>query len=405
MLINLAWKNVWRNKKRSTIILLAVAFGLWAGIYSGAIWIGMGESMVDSAIDRQLGHIQIHSEGFLDNINIQNDIPEAAKMITVIATLDSVTHVAGRTMFEGMCASPTSSFGVRIVGVDPEVESKISSIHDKVIKGTYFNSNKRNTIVIGAKQADRLKLKINSKTVISFQSPDGDIQYEACRVVGIYKTNSTFFDQANIFLSQANLNKILGRDMIHEIVIRTHTSKAMLPVYNDLELRFANLDVENWKTLAPELDYTAAVMELFTYLFVGIILFALLFGIINTMLMSVLDRTRELGMLMAIGMSKLKIFGMILIETIFLSFSGAVIGLMIAWLTIAWSNMGGLDFTALSESLGSFGADTCSNVYHIVFNGVVYCYCCSNVAGNKSDQPATIKSNPELLKRSIRKWQ
>lgn len=358
MLYTLAWKNIWRNKKRSTIILLAITFGLWGGLYSGALWMGMGESMVDTAINRDLAHLQIHEKGFLNNIRINQSIPNAETIIKQIAGEVETKAVSGRTLFEGMAASSTSSFGVRINGIVPEVEQKVSSISTKLVTGQYFGTGKRNEIVIGKKLAERLKLKLNNKIILSFQSLDGDIQYESCRVVGIFRSASSLFDQSNVFLTQTTLKKILGKDLIHEIVIRSKNAELMYPLYDRLKAQYTELEVKSWRDLAPELAYTAAVMESFTYMFVGIILFALLFGIINTMLMSVLERTHELGMLLAIGMSKFRVFMMILIETIYLSITGGILGFIIGALSISQSQNIGLDFSALSESLGSFGAST-----------------------------------------------
>lgn len=358
MLIALAWKNIWRNKKRSTIIILAAAFGLWGGIYSSAIWMGMAESMVEMSIDRDLGHIQIHNKGFLDNININNYIENPDDIVNSLKENPLIEIISKRVLFEGMAASPTSSMGIQIVGVDTTTESQISSINENIIAGSYFGTNKRNEILVGKKLAERLKLKLKSKLVISFQSVNGDIHYEACRIVGIFKTAATLFDQGHIFIKQSDLQRILGKNISHEIVIRTVTAKDMFSVYDEVVLDYPDLDIKSWRQLAPELAYTSSVMEIFTYFFVGIILFALLFGIINTMLMSVLDRTKELGMLLSIGMAKLKVFSLILLETVFLSITGGIVGLLISFSTIAYSYNTGLDFSYLSESLGSFGAST-----------------------------------------------
>ena len=118
MLIVLAWKNIWRNKKRSLIIVLAATFGLWGGIYSGAIWMGMGESMVDMSIDRNLAHIQIHKKGFLDNVSISNYLENADDIFSTLQQIPLIKYISQRTLYEGMAASPTSSMGVKIVGID-----------------------------------------------------------------------------------------------------------------------------------------------------------------------------------------------------------------------------------------------------------------------------------------------
>jgi ABC-type lipoprotein release transport system permease subunit len=141
MLISLAWKNVWRNKKRSLIILAAIAFGLWGGLMSGSIMMGMGESMVETAINRNLAHIQIHDKSYTKENEIFNFIPDGFKVIEQVRTIDGVKAVSGRTIIEGMAASPTSTYGVKIIGIEPQQAKQVTDIHEKIVKGKKCRGN------------------------------------------------------------------------------------------------------------------------------------------------------------------------------------------------------------------------------------------------------------------------
>jgi len=359
MLASLAWKNIWRNKKRSLIIVLAITLGLWGCLLAGAVWMGWGESMVNTAIDRDLAHIQIHKKGFIQNKEITNFIPEGFQILKQTRSIPEVKAVSSRTVVEGMAASPTSTFGVKIVGIVPAEAKEVTDVHKRLIAGKYFEGDSRNPTVIGKKLADRLNLKLHSKIILSFQAMDGSLVYAACRIVGIYKTESALFDQLNVFVRQNDLFRLLNSEpIIHEIAIRTESSRTMLQVYDVLKVKYSNLSVQTWKELSPEVAVTAAAMESFTYLFLVIILFALLFGITNTMLMAVMERIRELGVLIAVGMKKGKVFAMILLETILLSITGGIAGFAIGGLTIAYFAHAGIDFSAFASSLESFGAST-----------------------------------------------
>jgi putative ABC transport system permease protein len=359
MLFSLAWKNIWRNKKRSLIIVLAITFGLWGGLFSDAVMMGSVESMVETAISRNLSHIQIHKKNYDRDKDIRNFIPGGTAIADSIRRIPGVAGVSGRTLVYGMAASPASSFGVRINGVNRENAEQVTDIHQQITEGDYFASSQRNQIVIGRKLAERLNLNLNSKVVLSFQDLEGNITYIACRVTGIFKTNSTQFDEANVFVQQPDLFRILGSDpIVHEIAVRLTNSEEIAGVAAIIQNRYPDLAVERWDQLAPELAYLNDSTLIYTYFFVGIILFALLFGIMNTMLMSVVDRVRELGMLMAIGMKKGRVFMMILLETIMLSLTGGISGTVVSVATIAYFKHSGLDLSAVATSLESWGSST-----------------------------------------------
>jgi ABC-type lipoprotein release transport system permease subunit len=359
MLISLAWKNVWRNKRRSMIIVAAITFGLWGGLLSSAIMMGMGDSIVNTAINRDLSHIQIHQVGYDKDKEIVNYIPNGTEILDRSAKIEGVQAVSGRTIILGMAASPSSTFGVKIVGIDPERAKLVTDIHKKLLKGNHFELGKRNQILVGQKLAKRLNLKVRSKVVLSFAGLDGSIVYIACRVVGIFKTESSIFDETNVFVQQKDLFRVLETEPIfHEIAIRTESAKLMLQTQEKLTLIFNNLFIQNWKELAPDIAFLSEMMLQFTFLFVAIILFALVFGITNTMLMSVLDRVRELGVLIAVGMKKSKVFILILLETIFLSLTGGLGGMLFGACTIYFLSLSGIDLSAIATSLESFGSST-----------------------------------------------
>ncbi len=357
MLISLAWKNIWRNKKRSLIIILAITFGLWGGIFSSAIMVGMMESMVETAISRDLSHIQIHKQDYDKDKDVRNFIPEGIQVLEKIRTTDGVQAAAGRIKINGLVASPSSSYGVTIIGIVPEYSKQVTDIYTKVQTGTYFESDRRNPILIGKKLAERLNVKLKSKVVLSFQNLEGEITYIACRIVGIFKTNSSQFDELNVYVTQNDIFRILESEpIIHEIAVRAEIIENINLVRDNIRGLYGNLQIESWEEMAPELAYLSQTTGIYMYIFVGIILFALLFGITNTMLMSVVDRIRELGVLIAIGMKKSKIFIMIVLESVLLSLTGGFCGIAIGIITIGYYGKEGIDLTAISTSLESFGA-------------------------------------------------
>jgi ABC-type lipoprotein release transport system permease subunit len=359
MLIALAWKNIWRNKKRSLIILVAIASGLWAGLFSVAVMIGSWDTTVNTTIDRNLSHIQIHTKEFKDESLISNFLPDGNELTNEIRKIDKVKEVSARVLIEGMASSPSSSRGVNIIGVDPSREKAATTIADYLIDGEYFEGIKRNPILIGKKLADKLGLKLRSKIVLSFQSIDTTLTYAAFRIVGVFKTESSPFDESNVFVRKYDLYKIMESEpIVSEIAIRLHSSENLDTTQVILRKNYSSLVVESWKDLAPELDmmYEYLIIEL--EIFLAIIMAALLFGITNTMLMSVLDRVREFGVLLAVGMRRLRVFSLIMIETIILSLIGGVIGMILGSFTIWHFADRGIDLSLFSEGLAAYGMPT-----------------------------------------------
>jgi len=359
MILSLAWKNIWRNKKRSLIITIAIAFGLWGGLFSGAIMMGMMESMVDTAINRDLSHIQIHKTDYSKDKEIVNYIPGSMHVLENISKVENVEAVSGRTLINGMVQSPTSSFGTKIIGINPKQAKQVTDIHQSLAEGVYFGEKYKNQILVGKKLTERLDLKLRSKVVLSFQNLEGEITYIACRIVGIFKTASTLFDESNVYVQQNDLFRILESEPVfHEIAIKIDNAEQLEPVAGTIKSKYESLEIKTWSDLAPEIAFLTETTEIYTYVFVAIILLALLFGITNTMLMSVVDRIREFGVLLAIGMKKGRVFVMIVLETLLLSFTGGIIGTAISVLSIAYFAGAGMDLSAIAASLESFGAST-----------------------------------------------
>jgi putative ABC transport system permease protein len=359
MLLSLAWKNIWRNKKRSLIVVLAITFGLWGGLFSGSIMMGMGESIVNTAIDRDLAHLQLHHKEFKSEKDISLIIPNSGVVIESLGEMTEVDAACGRFIIEGMAASANSNFGVQITSIDPQKEKSVTNLYTRLIEGSYFESDRKNQIVIGKKLAERLNLKLRSKIILSFQGIGDEIIHYACRVSGIYKSESSQFDELYVYVSQKDLFRLLdSKPAVHEIAVRLKSAKILDDVKMKLSDKYPGLLVERWTDMAPELAFLSVTMQNFTYLFVAIILCALLFGITNTMLMSVVDRIREFGILLALGMKKGKIFLMIILETVFLSLTGGAGGILIGGLTIWYFSGAGIDLSIVAASMESFGSST-----------------------------------------------
>ena len=360
MIFKIAFKNVWRNKVRSLIVIAAVTLGLAGGIFTASIITGMVEQKIRTGINNEVSHIQLHHPAFLRNFESRYVIPDAAAVAARISKMASVKALCSRTRITGMAASPNAAAGIQIVGVDPEQEKQVSTLYLAIPDscGSYFTGTRKNQVVISHKLADKLKIRLKSKIVIRFQNTDGNLTEAAFSVSGIFQTANTAFDETNVFVRKHDLDQITGSDNgIQEIAVMLLDIDNIPVAEAALKSMLPGLDVENWMEIRPDMGMISSAIAIEVYVILGIILFALAFGIINTMLMIVFERTHELGMLMAVGMSKSRVFRMIMMETIFLTTIGGVIGMSLSVALVAWFQRYGIDMSSVSKGLGAFGFD------------------------------------------------
>jgi ABC-type lipoprotein release transport system permease subunit len=218
---------------------------------------------------------------------------------------------------------------------------------------------KRNPVLIGEKLANNLNAKVRSKLVLTFQDINGNITAGAFRVVGILKSSSVKINEATAYVQQSDLNKLLeiGNE-IHEIAVTTHTATEQDLLKSQIIANNPTLLTEDWKELAPILNFMTVWFDMMLRVLIVIVMMALAFGIVNTMLMSVLERFKELGILMAVGMNKAKVFMMILAETLMLALVGGPLGMLAGFFTMSYLGVDGIDLTDYSEALSAIGYES-----------------------------------------------
>lgn len=358
MIPQIAWRNVWRNRTRSLVIIASVALGLWAGIFIMALSFGMTEARKEQLIIEQISHIQVHTSGFTDKQELNQFIPDGPQVLDDIRQQPTVQHATGRTLINGMFSAPQGGKGVRISGIYPQLEARLTKLNEKVTQGEYF-PNKSNRILVGEALAGKLGLKLGSKVVLTFQDTSANMVAGAFRIASLYKTANPKMDEQLVYVSNEDLQALLGTmPMLHEIALLADTEENVPPLQARLKNKYENLRIETWKELSPELQYLDEMMDVFLYIFIGIILFALAFGLVNTMLMAVLERVRELGMMMAIGLTKPRLFFMILLETTFLTLTGALVGFLLGLVSVAITARTGISLAAVEQGMEEFGYAT-----------------------------------------------
>lgn len=332
MIGSIAWRNVWRNKQRSLIMITAIALGLFAGIFTTAFMQGVVDARIESATSTELAHLQVHAPRFLRNNNIFYTIPDAERMVKEIESLDSVKAASRRLIAEPFIMAAHGTGGGKLFGVIPDQEKNVTDIRKHVTEGTYLEKTTRMPpVLIGEKLAKKLQLKIGTRIIVQMVDIEGNMSAKGYRTGGLYKTNNTSFDESTLFVRYSDLQEQLGMKpgMAHEIAVILEDGDQAIDIKPVIQKIAGDYNVQTWKELSPEMSLLTSSMDQYMYIFILIILLALCFGIINTMLMAVLERVKEIGMLMAIGMNKRRIFLMIILETILLTLTGGIFGMLL----------------------------------------------------------------------------
>ncbi len=358
MIWSIAWRNIWRNKLRSLVVITAVTLGLFGTLFIIALSNGMVEQKISASIENEISHIQVHNPKFLQDNSLHYYMDHGERLSDSIRALPGVKAVSDRIKMTGMVSTATTGTGATISGINPAEEMLVTNISDMITDGDYFvTDHKSARILVGKKMAEKLNAKIGSKIVLTLQNTEGDISYGLFRVVGIYKTSNSMFDETNVFVERDKLANLTGFDTTRstEIAVHLNNSEITDQVTTELKAMFPDLSVLSWKELQPVLKAMQAMMDQFGFLLLVIILVAMAFGIINTMLMAILERQHELGMLMAVGMNRRKVFSMIMLETLFLTLVGAIVGVAVSVTVIQLSSQSGINFAAWADGFESWG--------------------------------------------------
>ena len=356
MLLKISWRNVWRNKSRSLIVISSIAVGVWALVAGTGFMNGFMVSYISDSITYNTSNVQVHNAEFSADKDINLYISNATEKTAHLNQIPGVNAATKRVIVNGMIASAKKASGVEIRGLDIVNEQQVTHLDSALINGAYFEGVKRNPVILGAKLAEELNVKIRSKIVLTFSDSEGEMVSGAFRVVGIIKVSAINLNEFTAFVRDSDIQPLLGiGNNYHEIAVVTETLIPEQQIISEYKKTYKEDLVQGWREIAPELAYASDMFANMLYILMGVILTALVFGIVNTMLMAVLERIKELGMLMAVGMLKSKVFFMILVETIFLGLVGTPIGLLLGYLNVSYYQVTGVDLTEYSEGLEAFG--------------------------------------------------
>lgn len=356
MTIKIAWKNIWRNPIRSLVVIFSILFGVWSVISMMSLSLGMGDSYIKNIVKNQYSHLQVHHPAFKEDQETQYTVASRQ----ALSGIKEITHYSGRLLVNGMLSTSYGARGTQIKGIEPMEESYVSGLKENMVEGDYLDPDDTRGILISQKLTEKFKLNLRSRVVLTFQDLNGDMISHAFRVKGIYNTGNALVDENQVFVTNSSIRHLLfptfeDENLFHEIAIEVEDLSKLPLVQSEVQKIYPEQKVENYRELAPDLALMESQIRISGMVFIVIFMLALIFGILNTMLMAVLERYRELGMLQAIGMPKSKVFSMVVLETFFLSLIGVPLGYFLGYVTILYFQKEGLNLSAFSKGLQQFG--------------------------------------------------
>jgi ABC-type lipoprotein release transport system permease subunit len=355
----IAWRNVWRSRARSFVVIGSVAIGIWALIFMLGFVRGIVYGYIHKAISMETSHLQLHHPQFLEDREVRFAIPNALVLTDSIKQEAQVQAVSARVLVNAMVATAHGVRGLQISGVVPEEEALTTSVSEHIIEGEFF-SDGTNEIVMSRAIAEKLNTGLRKKVVVTFQNIDNNITSAAFRVIGIFESGSKKIDETTAYVRSSEILPLTGlpASSAHEIAVLLNSVDSTEVMQTRISGMAPGAEVKTFRQISPDLNLFDSQIQINMIVMTIIIMLALIFGIINTMLMAVLERIRELGMLMAIGMTRIRVFFMIVWETVFVAMVGAPIGLILGYLTMRGLQHTGIDLSMWSKGLSQFGMST-----------------------------------------------
>jgi putative ABC transport system permease protein len=329
LLFRMAWRNVWRNRRRSLLTVMAIGLGLAFNIFLRGITDGWHDEMVDNSVRAEIGHIQIHRAGYRAQPSINKTLPDADKVEHAVRNLPGVVGSSFRVIGSGLVSTADNSSGVEILGVDPSQEQTVTTIQRTIVKGTYLVTDAERPILIGESLANRLKASLGDKIVLMVQAADGSMGAQLFRLVGIFRSGSPQLDDGVVYVLRSDAQALFSLgDRLTEAVLLLRSSRDVDPTVAALtrDLHGADVEILPWWEVAPFIKQFIEIDDAFFYVIALIFFVVISIGILNTLTMSIFERTREFGVMMALGTKPAQVVRLVVQEAVVLGLVGAAVG-------------------------------------------------------------------------------
>jgi len=332
MLLTLAWRNIWRNKRRTIITSSSIAFALLFALFMRGFQIGSYGNMIDNLVQAYTGYIQVHAKGYwndqtLDNSFVQNNI-----MMQKIAKIPHVTALIPRLESFALVSEGQKTKGIAVCGIEPMTETALTKLSQKIVGGRYLNSTDRG-VLIAEGLSNYLKLRVNDTLVMIGQGYHGVSAAGKFVVTGILHFPSPELNNQMVYLTLSNARNFFSTDnRLTSIALNLDDKHKIQSTVKQIKkvIISENYEVLSWETMLLDLVQYIKLDQGSSFIMLGILYFVIAFGILGTLMMMISERTREFGMMVAVGMKRMKIAIVVMIEMLYIAIIGALSGIILS---------------------------------------------------------------------------
>lgn len=359
-LLRMAWRNVWRNWRRTLIALLAIALGLTALIFMDGLIGGSRQAIYGNAVRLQGGNVQVHAPGYREKAKRLPLLPLTDANAAVQAALAQPQVVAAsrRINTGGFSSSREATLPVLISGIEPEQEAPVGLLAQNIVQGRYLAADDEDLILIGQAMADRLDVDVGDRITLVGRATHEQMRRRTMTVVGIYDLGLPEAEKRMVYVSLAEAQTLFDlRDQATEVAVALESVGQEETVVAALRAALPGYEVASWEELNPEMKQSLDVDELFMNIFGLVVLLIAGVGILNLLLMAVFERTREIGLLAAMGLKRREILVLFLLEGVLIGLLGALAGCVLGGLVVSAVGQIGIELSVaeLGEMMALLG--------------------------------------------------
>jgi len=358
----MAWRNIWRNPRRTLLTMGAIAFSSLLLVFMLSFQFGSYETMINASVKIHTGHLQIQAKGYQAKKNIRRVVTDPAAMGNILKKIPQVVAYTYRAQAFSLVSSKKRTYGIGVTGIDPVREARVSHLKSLIRQGRYLSEGDTDQALVGELLAKNLRVGLGDELVVLGQGYDGSIAAFVVKIKGIYRSGMDEFDRASIQIPLRFFQDAYTMDgAVHQVVAIAQSLSDISAIKARITSWLSSLNpdyplaVLDWEQLMPGLRQ-AIEMDLIS----GIIFYALLvlvvaFSILNTFLMAIFERTREFGVMMAIGTTPGRLTKLLLIESLTMTMAGIVAGILIGCLVTLYFQVHGINLGGSAELLSQYG--------------------------------------------------